>query len=249
VTALGRDAEGASGLRSAIARVAPARWVLLALAAALIACTASLGGNDDSGGGNGSGGGDGGDAGQGIAPTIWVRDPASGAQVPANQPVDITVETDATTTNFLLNVGGRVASSVALPDDQSGPTTAILRWTPDHEGTFNLEIFAYNGDAVSAPALLVLLVSGSAGPGAGSSGATNCTGRVLVSQLNFRDGPGTEHTKLGQFDVGESVMVIGRNATMSWYQVQRFNSQQVWVIQNPQWLQVEGQCDSLTVVG
>jgi hypothetical protein len=36
---------------------------------------------------------------------------------------------------------------------------------------------------------------------------------------------------------------------MSWYQVQRFNSQQVWVIQNPQWLQVEGQCDSLAVVG
>lgn len=223
---------------------------LVALACVLGACSLSMGG-DEGGAGGSATTGTGGEASQPASvPTVWIREPANGAQVAADQPVYIQVETDSTATSFTLNDGGRVVSSVALPEEQSGPSQAILRWTPAQLGTYNLEVIAYNERAVSAPAALVLTVTGVAsGPAASAGPAVSCTARVMVSQLNFRDGPGTENAKLGQFSVNETAMVIGRSASGSWYQVQRVNGQQVWVINNPSWFQVEGVCDSLPVVG
>jgi hypothetical protein len=219
---------------------------LLMLAGAILACTATWGEGDD-------GGPDGSNAsapqpGSGGAPTVMILAPQSGQQVPANQNVDITVETSSTATRFQLNVEGRVASTKAMPPDQSGPAKAILTWKPNREGTYNLEVIAFNGAQASAPTALLLEVSGTAtGTSPGTTGT--CSGRALVSQLNYRDAPSTSATRLGQFDVGESVTVIGRNGDTSWYQVQRFNAQQVWVINNTQWLQVEGECSALPVTG
>ncbi|MBN1201716.1 MAG: SH3 domain-containing protein [Anaerolineae bacterium] len=214
--------------------------VLLMLVGSLLACTLSWGEDedqdatpDDSGGG-GSGG----------VPTVHILSPQSGQQVPVNQRVDITVETNSTATSFVLNVGGRVAGTKAMPPGQSGPTQAILSWQPDREGTFSLEVVGFNGASAGLPAALLLEVSGTAsGSPDGDTGV--CSGRVLVSQLNYRAGPGTGATKLGQFDVGETVTVIGRNGDTSWYKVQRTNAQQVWAVNNTQWLQVEGACSSL----
>jgi len=224
--------------------------VIVMLIGALLACTASLNSGDenpdgaDSNGGNGGGSG-----GSGSAPLVRILEPASGASVPANQRVDITVETDTTATSFLLNVDGRVAGTKALPPGQSGPTQAILTWLPTRQGTFNVEVIAYNGGAASAPALLTLQVSGTGTGITPGQTAGGCTGRVLVSQLNFRSGPSTSSGKLGQFDVGETVTVIGRNADTSWYQVERVNRQQVWTINNAQWIQVSGGCANVAVVG
>ncbi len=216
------------------------------LIGAQVACSLSLGGEEDTGSTTSDGGG----ANPVTAPVVWIREPANGAQVPAEQPVYITVETDSATTHFTLNAGGRVVSSVALPGDSPGPAQAILRWTPAQAGSYNLEVIAYNETAISAPAALVLSVTGAVSTsGAGTSPVTGCTARVMVSQLNFRDGPGTSNAQLGQFSVGETSMVIGRNSDGSWYQVQRINGQQVWVSNNPSWLQVDGQCSSLSVVG
>jgi hypothetical protein len=219
--------------------------ILIMLIGALLACTASLNGSSDSGG---TGGGPGGGNGNGPAPTVRILEPTSGVSVAANQRLDITVETDTAATRFQLNVSGRVASSKAMPSGQSGPTKAILSWTPDHQGTFSLEVIAFNGAAASTPASLIVQVSGTASATSPGQSGT-CTGRALVSQLNFRDGPGTGYTQLGRFDVGETVMVIGRNADTSWYKVQRMNQQQVWVINNAQWMQVEGDCTGVPVVG
>jgi hypothetical protein len=218
---------------------------LIALVGAALACTANL--NGDGGSSNSSGGTGGGNS-VSTVPIVRILEPASGVSVAANQRVDITVETDTTATSFLLNVSGRVASSKALPSGQAGPTKAILSWTPTQQGTFSLEIIAFNGAAASVPASLIVQVSGTAS--ATSPGASGtCTGRVLVSQLNFRDGPGTGYTQLGQFDVGETVTVVGRDANTSWYKVQRMNMQQVWAINNAQWMQIEGDCSGVAVVG
>ncbi len=218
--------------------------ILVALIGAALACTANLNGD----GGSGSGGGTGGGNSVSTVPIVRIVEPASGVSVAANQRVDITVETDTPATSFLLNVSGRVASSKALPSGQAGPTKAILSWTPTQQGTFSLEIIAFNGAAASVPASLIVQVSGTAS--ATSSGTSGtCTGRVLVSQLNFRDGPGTGYTQLGRFDVGESVTVIGRDANSGWYKVQRMTLQQVWAINNAQWMQIEGDCSGVAVVG
>ncbi len=218
--------------------------ILVALIGAALACTANLNGE----GGSGSGGGTGGGNSVSTVPIVRIVEPASGVSVAANQRVDITVETDTPATSFLLNVSGRVASSKALPSGQAGPTKAILSWTPTQQGTFSLEIIAFNGAAASVPASLIVQVSGTAS--ATSSGTSGtCTGRVLVSQLNFRDGPGTGYTQLGRFDVGETVTVIGRDANSGWYKVQRMTLQQVWAINNAQWMQIEGDCSGVAVVG
>lgn len=189
----------------------------------------------------------------GGVPTVRIVSPVDGQQVPAHQRVDITVATDSTATSFLLNVNGRVASSKSLPAEQSGPTEAILSWTPGQEGSYTLEVIAAYGNLTSAPASVTLNVSGTAPApnGAGAGGASGeCTGRVLVGKLNFRDGPGTRAAKLGQFDMGETVRIIGRNADTTWYRVERAaNAQQVWTINNSQWIQTQGVCGtSLPVV-
>ncbi|RPI93231.1 MAG: SH3 domain-containing protein [Chloroflexi bacterium] len=222
--------------------------VMIALIAALLACTASLTGSDDDPNGS-SGGGDSGDGRDGTVPSVRILEPVSGASVPANQRVDITVETDTTATSFLLNVGGRVAGSKALPPDQAGPSKAILSWTPTRQGTFTLEVIAFNGPTASVPASLIVTVSGTASGTSSGQVADGCTGRVLVSQLNYRGGPSTGSDKLGQFEVGETVTVIGRNANTSWYKVQRLNMQQVWTINNAQWIQVGGDCANVPEVG
>jgi hypothetical protein len=218
---------------------------LIALAGAALACTANLNGD---GGGNDTGGGAGGGNSVSTVPIVRILEPASGVSVPANQRVDITVETDTTATSFLLNVSGRVASSKALPSGQAGPTKAILSWTPTQQGTFNLEVIAFNGATASVPASMIVQVSGTASATSSGTGGT-CTGRVLVSQLNYRDGPGTGYKQLGQFDVGETVTVVGRDAATSWYKVQRINMQQVWTINDARWIQIEGDCSGVAVVG
>jgi hypothetical protein len=216
--------------------------LLAALSAVLLACSLSVGGDEsptssnttDSGGQPGS------------VPIVRVLDPASGATVPSGQPVNITVESDTSATRFQLNVGGQVAGTVSLPPGQQGPTQAILSWLPPGQGTYDLEVVAYNGALISVPATLQLVVSGTAAS-APSGGA--CIGRVLVSQLNFRDAPGTNASRLGQFEVGETVAVLGRNSDTSWYQVGRAGGQSGWVVNNAQWFQVEGACSALPVTG
>ncbi len=217
----------------------------LVLGSTLLGCTLNLGsepGNTDSAPSTGSGE----SVATGAAPSVRIVDPASGATVAANQRVDLTVETDTTATRFQLTVSGQVASTKALPADQAGPTSAILSWTPRREGDYNLQVTAYNGVLAGQPAAILLTVSGTAGGGAESG--TTCTGRALVSQLNYRDGPGTRHTKLGKFQTGETATVLGRNSEGTWLKVRRMNMQEVWVINNPQWYETEGQCGTLPVM-
>ena len=216
--------------------------VLALLGAALLACTLTWNSAADATPQPSNPGGGGGVS----APNVQILDPASGVRVPVNRPVDITVATDSTTTAFLLSVGGHVAGSKSLPEDQSGPAQAILSWMPEREGTFSLEVVAFNGRAASAPVAIMLDVSGTA---SATGSVASCTGRVVVASLNFRDAPGTGATLLGQFDLGETVTVVGRNGDTSWYQVQRPNSQQVWVINDNQWMPVDGPCDGLPVTG
>jgi hypothetical protein len=226
------------------------RIALLFLALALLACTLSLSGGDGSGPGDESGNGAP-VADASTIPTVRIVAPTDGQQVPVNQRVDITVETDSTATTFLLSVNGRVAGTTALPD-QSGPTSAILTWTPTSAGSYTLEVRAQNGTQTSIPVAVTVQASGTASSGDSGSGSNTgaCTGRVLVTKLNFRNAPNTDAVRLGQFQVGETVTVVGRNAAANWWQVQRTGEdRQVWVFNNQDWMRVEGGCGDLPVSG
>jgi hypothetical protein len=223
------------------------RWLLafLPLAASLLACNMTMGTRSEDEPGRPTAPPTPTRVASSGPPTVQILSPASGQQVPANQRVDITVET-ASATRLVLNIDGRVATTTSLPTDQTGPVQAILPWTPQREGTYDLEVVAFTSAQTSPPAALTLQVSGTAaGPDAGAT--AGCTGRVMVSELNYRDGPGTRAAKLGKFDVGETVTIAARNAATTWYQVRRTNMQLVWVINNPDWLAVSGTCGDLPV--
>ncbi len=217
--------------------------VLVALSGAVLGCSLSLSAPAPSSSDNFADGGN-----SGTPPTVSIQDPADGAVVPVGQRVDLTVQTDVAADRFTLTVNGTVVSTKALPPDQSGGTAAILGWTPQYEGTYTLEVVAYHGVVAGPPATLQLQVAGTGNNT--SSTASSCMGRVLVSQLNFRDGPGTNYTQLGRFQVGETVTVLGTDAARTWLKAQRvLNGQQVWVINKSQWLQLEGPCMNLPVLG
>src|SRR5690606_31891535 len=91
-----------------------------------------------------------------VAPTVRITAPGDGATVPVGQPVDIEVETDRTATGFQLVEGGQVRSIISMPEGQSGPTKAILSWTPAREGRYQLEVFATNRNSTSAPAAIAV---------------------------------------------------------------------------------------------
>lgn len=223
--------------------------LLLMVSAGLFACTMTFGTDDDTNDDSGSGAVAG--SSSGVAPVVRILDPQSGAVVPANARIDITVQTTTTATYFQLIEGGQNASIVVMPPDQSGPTSAILSWTPRRQGSFTLEVVAYNNTLPGPPATLMLQVAGSSSSASdgGNGTVSGCTGSVRVSQLNFRDGPGTDYTRLGQFSVGETVTITGINSANTWYKVRRSNAQEAWVIRDDSWLQVEGQCSTLPVVG
>ena len=216
---------------------------LLALSGAALGCSLSFGGAATPSAANSANA-----SGGGVPPVVTILDPADGAVVPVGQRVDITVETNTAADRFTLTVNGTVVSTKALPPDQSGGTAAILSWTPRYEGTYTLEVVAYHGVVAGPPASLQLQVAGTGSDSGGAS--SDCVGRVLVSQLNYRDGPGTNYTRLGQFQVGETLTVLGTDAGRTWLKVQRvLNGQQVWVINKSQWLQLEGPCMNLPVLG
>lgn len=223
--------------------------VLLCMSATILACSMTLGGGDDTTTGGADGGAVAGAG--GVPPLVRIIDPPSGVIVPRDARVDITVQTDTTATQFQLVVGGQNASIKFMPPEQAGPTSAILSWTPRREGTFTLEVIAYHNAVPGPPASIIVQVAGVAaeGGGAADGGAVGCTGRVLVSQLNFRSGPGTDYARMGQFAVGETVTVTGRNGAGTWYKVRRASAQEVWVIRDDNWLLLEGQCHTLPVVG
>ncbi len=224
--------------------------LLIVLMVASLACTIEFskdGQNRSPDGEYDPGGGGSNQIASGRVPNISIREPLDGQQVPVGERVDIVVDSDSRVTGFQLNVGGQVRSTIAMPGDQIGPVTAILTWTPDRQTAYTLEVYGLNGTLISAPATLTLnaVPGGTSGESGGGAG---CSGRVMVSELNFRSGPGTSTQKVGQFDAGETVTVIGRNADTSWYKIQRANAQQAWVINNAQWFTVEGtSCGSVPV--
>jgi hypothetical protein len=195
--------------------------------------------------------------GSGEAPTVQIISPSNGQQVALGQDVDIRVAaTHSSGINRLqLNVGNRTSSTKSFPEPSSS-AEALLRWRPDRQGTFELSVIAFGGGSFSQPATLTLQVVGrddpinnpvTGQPAPVTAGATECIGRVLISNLRIRTGPGTNFENAGNFALNEQVTLIAQSADGAWFKMRRLDASENWVINNPEWIEATGNCSALPV--
>lgn len=195
----------------------------------------------------------------GGAPSVQIVSPSNGQQVRVDDDVEIIVSaTDAVGVNRLqLTVSGRTSSTKSFPEPAT-TAEAILRWRPDRTGTFELSVIAFRGRVFSEPVTLSLQVlrrdDALQNPASGQQQVTNatsgsCNGRILINNLRQRGGPGTNFDNLGNFDLNEQVTVIGQNADNTWLNARRLGGSEVWVINNPEWIEISGACSGLPVNG
>lgn len=197
-------------------------------------------------------------------PTITLFTPSDGQQVVVGTSVDVQINAThpvgVTRIQMRVVEENRIVSSKSLLDD---PTSidVLLVWKPEREGSFTLEVQAFRGGVGSEAQLVTLQVfpEGSilSNPASGQqtavpvSSGTNCSARIVISDLNMRAGPGTNYDKVGKFDLGETVSVEGINTDGSgsqWFKIKRANGSEAWVINNAQWLETQGTCTNLPTV-
>lgn len=195
----------------------------------------------------------------GAPPTVQIVAPASGQQVALGSDVEINVVANDQrgVTRLQMNVSGRTSSSKAFPEP-AAPAEALLRWRPDREGTFELEVIAYRGTVASEPALVTLQVLGRGdsitNPVSGQTTVTTtsageCAARVLIGNLRMRAGPGTNFNNLGNFSLNEQLSVLGQNGVGDWVKIRRNDGSENWASNNPEWLELTGSCAALPIVG
>ncbi|MBZ0310076.1 MAG: SH3 domain-containing protein [Anaerolineae bacterium] len=192
-------------------------------------------------------------------PTVSITAPGSGQQVAMGSDIEIQVMASGAdgVDRVQLSVGGRTSSTKAFPEATTS-AEALLRWRPDREGTFNLSVVAFRGLSISEPAVIQLQVVGRGdaitNPASGqptvSESRTECNARVLISNLRIRTGPGTNFEREGYYDLNEEVIVIaqGDNQSERWLKVRRLARSEKWMLANPEWVAVTGNCDTLPVV-
>ncbi len=83
-----------------------------------------------------------------------------------------------------------------------------------------------------------------------STATPNVVSVTMKEKLRVRSGPSTTGNVLASLDPGTAVTAIGRNADSSWIQIQLPGKTDTgWVINNPDYLTVSGDLNSLPVVG
>ena len=204
------------------------------------------------------------DAGAGnTLPVITVLWPPDGSEFVAGQEVVIRVSaTDSVgVTRVELRSANAMLSSVPSPE-QNGQQNfdALLSWTPTRSGPQALEVIAYRHRIASQAVPLNLTIrqrasqivatpipyGAAVAPAAPQPGAV-CQVRVDVNELRFRAGPGTDYTILGLLDLGETLSVTGRNATGTWWQVNR-GGQTAWVSSDSRYSTPLSDCAAAPVV-
>lgn len=73
------------------------------------------------------------------------------------------------------------------------------------------------------------------------------TAYVDADTLNVRSGPSTSYPVIGQVKKGISLTIQGRNSDTSWLQVCCVNGQPGWLINNPDYVRVEGAISALPI--
>lgn len=194
----------------------------------------------------------------GTKPSITIEKPGNGAQGVVNQPLTVQVHAkDAygVTRIVMSNEVDRVISQQPSPDP-SMDLVALLTYTPANVGITKLQVIAYRQNIASDPVSITVKIVKTASeltgisaidPTTGAVADAACTGRINISTLNLRTGPGASYNTQGQLEVGETVKIIGRNLDSSWYQIRRGTNNAIgWIA--AQYVKTTGDCSKAPVV-
>jgi len=181
----------------------------------------------------------------GSRPQVVIEAPLSGAQVVAGEQLIIRVRAvdNIGITRAELREGERVVAIQPAPEP-SREFQALLPYTPRQTGALALSVIVYRRAVASEPALLTLQVVTQAG--ATQRAAQVCTALVNVNTLNLRRGDSTNTEIVAKLALGERLSVLGRNASATWYRVQRADGQIGWV--SAQYIIPDGDCANAPIV-
>lgn len=192
----------------------------------------------------------------GTTPTVEIEPLPGGAQSYIGGRVEIRVRARDSIgiTRVEMQDSGRVVVTQPSPD----PTTsfeAILTYIPTYTGSVTLTVIAYRRSVASPPATVALSIVRTAAdldnpnalnPTTGVAAGAICSVKVNVNNLNLRAGPATTFDRLAQLAVGEDLIVTGRNADSTWYQVKRANTTRGWV--SAQYVIPTGDCGQAPII-
>ncbi|MFQ3535715.1 MAG: SH3 domain-containing protein [Aggregatilineales bacterium] len=178
-------------------------------------------------------------------PQVVIEAPLDGAQVIAGEQLIIRVRAVDSfgVTRAELRQGERVVAIQPAPDPIR-EFQALLPYTPTQSGMITLSVVAYRRGVASLPASLTLQVVTQMG--ATQRAAQVCTAQVNVNNLNLRRGDSTATEVITKLSLGERLSVLGRNASSTWYRVQRADGQIGWV--SAQYIIPDGDCANAPIV-
>ena len=182
-------------------------------------------------------------------PSVVITAPVNGSQVQLNRPVTVqsTASDPSGVTRMELWVDGVKIAEAASQAAQGQPTfTASLQWVPAIPGSHTLEIKAYNiQDRVNEPTtILVNAVDNSPPtdtptptpvPETPTPTALTIPHLKTLTDLNVRNGPGTDYDFVGLLLSDKTAEIIGQDESRQWWQI-RFEPAQGgvgWVIADP----------------
>ncbi len=176
-------------------------------------------------------------------PTVIISAPVTGSQFELGQ--STTVKASATDVSGVVRLelwvaGQKVDQALSPNINGEVPFTAQLTWTPPAEGSYSLEVRAFNQEGLqSSPTIVSILVEDAAQtdieptvtdalpadtlpadsvfstgtPAAGTPFATT------TDILNVRTGPGTNYTRIDVLPENSIVQITGKNSDNTWWMI------------------------------
>jgi hypothetical protein len=163
-------------------------------------------------------------------PTVAISSPVAGSTFNIGQRVIIqATATDAAEGIVRLELwvaGQKKDESISPISRGQSPFTAVMEWEPQVEGSYTLEVFAFNSQEIrSAPTIVNIFVQGENGEVVSSptpivETPTSDPSRPVATvrtDLNVRTGPGTNYQVIGLIPADTVVDIAGKNATGDWW--------------------------------
>ncbi len=166
-------------------------------------------------------------------PVVVIKFPVSGSQVKVGQRVAVQAtanDAQGVTRMELWVAGQKVAASISPATIGQSPFISgdELAWTPPSEGTYRLEVRAFNNKGLqSAPAVVSIIavtdpLTTEATPTQTPTSTPTVSGipvGIVKTDLNVRSGPSTQYAVIGRLAAGTEVEIVGKNDVGSWWQI------------------------------